>query len=66
MAKLKRFVVDLDPPMANKLELIRHTLIARNINMPFEDKPERATYKAIFERGIETVFEEIVKPSLAA
>ncbi len=63
---MKRFVVDLDPPMANKLELIRHTLIARNIDLPFEDKPERATYKAIFERGIETVFEEIVKPSMAA
>jgi hypothetical protein len=63
---MKRFVVDLDPPTANKLELIRHTLIARNIDMSVEGKRERATYKAIFERGIETVFEEVVKPSMAA
>jgi hypothetical protein len=63
---IKRVVIDLDAPMANKLELIRHTIVQRNINQAFEEKPQRATYKAIFQRGLETVFNEVVKPSEAA
>jgi hypothetical protein len=60
MDKMKRVVVDLDSTMAVKLEQIRHTLISRNIDRPFEEKPEAATYKAIVERGLETVYREVV------
>ncbi len=59
---IKRVVIDLDAPMANKLELIRHTIVKNNIERAFEEKPQQATYKAIFQRGLETVFDEVVKP----
>lgn len=58
-----RIVVDLDPWVANKLEAIRHTIRTRNIERPFEEQPERATYKAIVQRGVAAVYRELVDPT---
>lgn len=60
---MKRLVVDLDVTALEMLEQVRSTIVQRNIDRTKKlqfDQYERATYKAIVERGIARIHRELV------
>lgn len=59
----KRLVVDLDTPAYEMLEQVRAAIVQRNLDRSQKlefDQYERATYRAIVERGIARIHRELV------